>query len=669
MVYGCQQSGLVRSGPAWRAGGQGAVFSSFSPLGVGRGGWRWLLQIFGVLVSWVFLGLSGGLLAAEQVIVDELTRTVRLVSHLSYLRDGTGRMELEDVRGDWPAGWEDAGDRQQISFGFVDDAIWARFVVSNASEEDLLFYVALRTARMDEVDAYVVHGVGEVEHFVSGNSREETASKVDYKHPVFPLHVRGGEEVECYLRVHSGTQVRLPLELWEVGAFAGEQVRDEVFFAGFFGYLTALVLVGFIFSGFTGDRGYAIYSFGVLGIFVGEFILSGYYAWFGLPARGFMVKSGLILVTDFALFMKLVFVRYLLDMSRTMPRLERWVRGGMWLCGVFGFALVFIPYRFGYPLFAVQLILMGIALLGIALEAWRRGHRGAQFYFLAWLVFWVGFVVVEILWLARIPMPHLPVVYVLVLTSISVTLFLVAMADRVRGIRRQARESERQVLDLERQAGRELRRKMHEEQLLIRDLHDGIGGLTANVAILAEVGRREAETERDERRFERISQLASDGGAEVHSLMNSIEAREMTWADFFDECRDSGRKVLGPHGIAFSFEERGHGGQPDPGVFPGLSLLRVVREAMTNIVKHAGCSEVRMAAEFAGGKLRVAIQDNGCGMPEHIDKGRGLGNMESRIREMGGGMSWANEGGLRLVFEVPLPVVLVDRGGDSGDED
>lgn len=621
------------------------------------------------MAGWFLMGLTGGLLAADKVVVDEQTRVVRLLPHLSYLRDNTGDMDLEAVRGEWPAGWKALQEHKHISFGFTVDAVWSRFVVSNASEEDLLFYLALRTARMDEVDGYFVRETAEVEHFVSGNSREASASKIDYKHPVFPLHISAGEQVECYMRVHSGTQVRLPLELWDVGAFAGEQLRDEVFFAGFFGYLTALVMVGFIFAGFTGDRGYAIYSFGVLGVFVVLFILSGYYSWFGFPWRALMVKTGLIWVTEFALFMKLVFVRYLLDMSRTMPRLERWVRGGMWLCGVVGFAQVFVPYRFGYPYFAVQVILVGLGLMGISFVAWRRGHQGARFYFLAWLVCWFGFIAVEILWLALIPMPHLPVVYILVLTSISVTLFLVAMADRVWSIRRQARESERQVLELERQAGRELRRKMHEEQLLIRDLHDGIGGLTANVAILAEVGRREAETERDERRFERISQLASEGGAEVHSLMNSIEAREMTWADLFDECRDYGRKVLGFHGIRFSFEERGYCGQPDPGVFPGLSLLRVVREAMTNIVKHAGCSEVVATAEFTTGKLLFSLQDNGCGLPERVEKGRGLGNMRSRIVEMGGCMSWNNEGGLRLTFEVPLPVAIVDGEGDLGDAD
>jgi signal transduction histidine kinase len=116
------------------------------------------------------------------------------------------------------------------------------------------------------------------------------------------------------------------------------------------------------------------------------------------------------------------------------------------------------------------------------------------------------------------------------------------------------------------------------------------------------------------------------------------------------------------HGIEFRLEENSDLCQAGPMVFAGLSLLRVVKEAMTNAVKHAACSKVRLEAKFSPDHLRLTICDNGIGFigftsPAHRE-GRGQRNMAARIRELGGTMSSSGEQGVELVFELPLPLNL-----------
>jgi signal transduction histidine kinase len=142
--------------------------------------------------------------------------------------------------------------------------------------------------------------------------------------------------------------------------------------------------------------------------------------------------------------------------------------------------------------------------------------------------------------------------------------------------------------------------------------------------------------------------------------MSSLEVREMSWPDFFDECRRYGQMALPPHGIAFSLAETGYIEQPGPGVFPGLSLLRVIKEALTNTVKHACCTRVGVLAEFAPHQVRLTVRDNGRGLPAGPANGRGLRNMAARIHELNGTMGCRNHDGLELVFEISLPVTLVD---------
>ena len=130
----------------------------------------------------------------------------------------------------------------------------------------------------------------------------------------------------------------------------------------------------------------------------------------------------------------------------------------------------------------------------------------------------------------------------------------------------------------------------------------------------------------------------------------------MLWPDFFDECRRHGNLVLPPHGIAFAFAQTGYTDQPGPGLYPGLSLFRVCKEALTNAVKHSGCTQVTVLAEFGPRWFRLRVRDNGRGMSAEEANGRGLRNMAARIREMGGFMTRRSQGGTELVFEAPLPL-------------
>jgi signal transduction histidine kinase len=63
------------------------------------------------------------------------------------------------------------------------------------------------------------------------------------------------------------------------------------------------------------------------------------------------------------------------------------------------------------------------------------------------------------------------------------------------------------------------------------------------------------------------------------------------------------------------------------------NLLRICEEALTNVVKHSGATEVNLALEFKTQKVTFLINDNGCGFdpkgPEASKAGHfGLGNVE-----------------------------------------
>jgi signal transduction histidine kinase len=153
---------------------------------------------------------------------------------------------------------------------------------------------------------------------------------------------------------------------------------------------------------------------------------------------------------------------------------------------------------------------------------------------------------------------------------------------------------------------------------------------------------------------------------EVRSLMRSLEAGEMSWDDVVDEIRRHGQTALQPHGIEFSLTVKGEADDSGPGVYAGLSLLRLLKEAFSNAVKHAACSRVAVEAEFTPDRLRLTVRDNGRGLPpQRPATGRGLRNMAARIEEIGGAMSHRSADGLELVFTLPLPIQYTDPAAGS----
>ncbi|MEI8045176.1 MAG: 7TM diverse intracellular signaling domain-containing protein, partial [Verrucomicrobiota bacterium] len=403
-----------------------------------------------------------------------------------------------------------------------------------------------------------------------------------------------------------------------------------------------------------------------VGVFGAYFIMSGYYVWLGLPAGGFAVKGGMILAIEFTMLLLLAYLRHLFNLPADMPRLNRWVVRFFW--GTAASTVIFLlgPYQIMDPFVILQVLLFGVGSLTVSLLAWWRGNRVARFYALAWVSFWVLFVISQLQFFGWMAMPTLPELQAILGVALSVTFFFVAMADRVRQIHHSMEQAQRQVLTLEQKAGRELQAQMQQQQQLIRDLHDGIGGLTANVAILAEMGRRNAADEKDRGRFDRISMLASEGGAEIHSLMSSMEARDVQWGDLIVECRRHAGIVITGHGMEFNLSVLGDSGQPGPGMFPGMSLFRIFKEALTNAVKHSGASRIEAFMDFTPASFRMTVRDNGRGMGATQGTGRGFPNMAARIKELGGTMTCRSEQGTELVFEVPLPL---PDGTNPGKED
>jgi len=89
-----------------------------------------------------------------------------------------------------------------------------------------------------------------------------------------------------------------------------------------------------------------------------------------------------------------------------------------------------------------------------------------------------------------------------------------------------------------------------------------------------------------------------------------------------------------------------------------IQLLRIIQEAMSNILKHANANKVKLFIYEEDNMIVLQIKDNGKGFDtEQISKkhGMGLHSLQSRVAEMGGSVEiTSSKNGTELIVTVPI---------------
>ncbi|MEP0774775.1 MAG: hypothetical protein HRF46_10500, partial [Acidobacteriota bacterium] len=148
------------------------------------------------------------------------------------------------------------------------------------------------------------------------------------------------------------------------------------------------------------------------------------------------------------------------------------------------------------------------------------------------------------------------------------------------------------------------------------DLHDELGLLCSRIALLAGVSRTaELEPEQREAYLEEIAAAARELLDTSANVVWAVDPAGDTLDALLGRLRRLGHDVFERDGIAFSFSA----GEADGRLAVDGQLRRevflVVKEAFHNARRHARPHRVDLSVSAEGGRLEVAITDDGVGLP------------------------------------------------------
>jgi signal transduction histidine kinase len=88
-----------------------------------------------------------------------------------------------------------------------------------------------------------------------------------------------------------------------------------------------------------------------------------------------------------------------------------------------------------------------------------------------------------------------------------------------------------------------------------------------------------------------------------------------------------------------------------------VNIFRIVQEAMTNILKHAKASSIKISMRMHNNELKIVIEDNGCGfLDKQNQAGLGLVTMKERVLLLGGRIELRSELKKGTIIKIVIPV-------------
>jgi signal transduction histidine kinase len=202
-----------------------------------------------------------------------------------------------------------------------------------------------------------------------------------------------------------------------------------------------------------------------------------------------------------------------------------------------------------------------------------------------------------------------------------------------------------------------------ERARIARDLHDEIGANLSHISILSTLAARPGTAANISREHNtEVANVARQTILAFDEILWSINPKNDTLQSLSHFICRRTEEILAPANLSYQFalDES----LPDRSVPPHRrhGLLLAVKEALHNILKHAGASRVELQCTMDGEVFVVRVTDNGRGFdPLGVSaaQGRhrhGLDNMRRRLAELGGECHLASSAGsgTRITFRLPL---------------
>ncbi len=185
-----------------------------------------------------------------------------------------------------------------------------------------------------------------------------------------------------------------------------------------------------------------------------------------------------------------------------------------------------------------------------------------------------------------------------------------------------------------------------ERKRIAADLHDDLGAKLLTIVHTSE--------------SDRISTLAREALEEMRLSVRGLTGKPVHLLDALGDWRAELVSRLGQANINAEWKSPAEDVEHTLPARAYVQTTRILRESVSNIIKHSGATHCTVSCNVQGGDFQVVIQDNGQGIPMELDgrldKGHGMASMKARAKQMQGQCLVESGQGLGTIIRLTIPL-------------
>lgn len=198
--------------------------------------------------------------------------------------------------------------------------------------------------------------------------------------------------------------------------------------------------------------------------------------------------------------------------------------------------------------------------------------------------------------------------------------------------------------------------KVAERERIARDLHDVLGHTLSVITLKSELAGKliDRDPQRAGKEIREVEEISRHALSEVRDAIRGYRSRGLVAELAQAKC------TLETAGVAVSCDASTAMKLP---AMQESVLTMAVREAVTNVVRHAQASTCSLRLEQRNGTCLLEVEDDGRGGFQ--SEGNGLRGMRERVEMLGGTLTRDSSSGTKLAITIPVKEIALKSEDDA----
>jgi diguanylate cyclase (GGDEF)-like protein/PAS domain S-box-containing protein len=373
--------------------------------------------------------------------------SISLTQYFDVLEDSTQNLTLADVQNSAIASTfkSSLGAGEALGLGYTASAYWLRLSIHNDTDAELVKFLEIGYSNLSTVQLYQNNKTNTPHATLTGSALPFNTRAYAHHYFIFPLKLAPHTTQVLHLRLQSIDSLLVPARLWEPQAFHKYERTDYNFQALYFGMAIAMILFNLLLFLVLKESIYLLY---VVFVFFSTLTLAAQnglaqqYIW---PHASSWPNIANFIGFSVSIAALLFFMRAMLSTRQTYPKLDRWIKGFIFLHFLAAIAILVDAQKFS-PTVVILNLSSAFLILGSGIYAASRQQRSAYFFVTAFAMIILGGILTIMRSFGLLPTNMLTLNAMQFGSALEMVLLALALADRFNVARREKAQAQRDAL-------------------------------------------------------------------------------------------------------------------------------------------------------------------------------------------------------------------------------